>query len=176
MRTSTRIAATVASAGLIAAAMAAPASAAPSNKGTTTVTFKAATLAVLTSDDFGFTSIAPTGAGSASVESDGDLAAKFGITGKTGDDRIQHVGGLALSKGSTTATLSNFTINTTTGLVSGIVNDAFRADLFMLGGSTADGIELKVTPGAAALLSSVFEIPNVAGFTLAYGSPMEKSK
>jgi hypothetical protein len=175
MRTSTRIAATVASAGLIAAAMAAPVGAAPSQKGSTTVTFKADTLALLTGP-LGFTGIAPTGPGSASVETDGDLAAVFGITGKTGDSRIQHVGGLALSKGATTATLSNFTINVSTGKVSGIVNDSFRTDLFYLGAPAADGIELKVTPGAGALLASVFDIPNVAGATLAYGLPNEMSK
>lgn len=175
MRRSTRIAATVASAGLIAAAMAAPASAAPSQKGSTTVTFKADTLALLTGG-LGFTGIAPTGPASASVETDNDLAAVFGITGKTGDTRIQHVGGLALSKGATTATLSNFTINVSTGKVSGIVNDSFRTDLFDLGELTADGYELIVTPGAGALLASVFSIPNVKGVTLAYGSPNEISK
>jgi hypothetical protein len=171
------IAAALAAAGLVAAGIAAPAGAAPSSKGTTTVTFKAETVALLT-EGLGFTGIAPTGAGSASFEEDGDLAAVFGITGRTGDLKIQHVGGLALSKGDTTATLSNFTINVDSGFVSGIVNDSFRTDLFQLGGATADGLALIVTPDAGALLADVFDIPNVAGVTLAYGAPNEivKSK
>lgn len=174
MRKTTGIAAALAAAGLVAAGVAAPATAAPSNKGTTTVTFKAETVALLTGA-LGFTGIAPTGPGKASVESDGDLAAVFGITGKTGDAQIQHVGGLALSKGMTTATLSNFTIDLDKGVVTGIVNDSFRAPLFNIGDGSADGVELEVHPVAGGLLASVFDIPDVTGVVLAYGAPNEKS-
>ena len=176
MRKSAGIAA-LAAAGLMAAGVAAPSAAAPSKKGTTTVTFKAETLALLTAADgpFGFTGISPTGAGSASVEGDGDLAAVFGIVGRPGAADIKHVGGLELAKGSTTAVLSNFII-TEEGFVSGIVNDSFRTDLFEIGGASDDGVALEVTKGAAELLTAVFGIPDVEGFPLAYGKPMPITK
>ncbi len=176
MRKNARVAVAAGAAALLVAGAAAPAAAAPSNKGTTDVTVKAGVAGVLTSLGFG---IAPTGPGSAAVDADGDLVATFGITGRTGDPQIQHVGGLALTQGSTTATLSNFTIDLDTGFVSAIVNDAFRADVFAIGAPTADGVTLEITPGAAAILDDAFDFGplegGLAGFPLAYGNPMEKS-
>jgi hypothetical protein len=171
----TAIAAGAAAAALAVGAVA-PAAAAPSNKGTTDVTVKAGVAGVLTSLGF---DIAPTGPGSAAVEGDGDLVATFGITGKTGDLQIQHVGGLALTQDMTTATLSNFTIDLESGFVSAIVNDSFRADVFSIGAPTADGVTLNITPAAAGILDAAFDFGplegSLAGFPLAYGNPMEKS-
>jgi hypothetical protein len=121
MRKSTRIAATVASAGLIAAAMAAPVSAAPSNKGTTTVAPSDVTVSVLK--------------GVLKPGSLGDSGAMFGIVGNPSSGVIKHVGGLAVNGtagilGDPYLELRNFWIDTNTSVVSGDVENFGRAPLF----------------------------------------------
>ena len=115
MRTSARIATTVAVAALAVAAIAGPVSAAPTRKGTTTVVPSALTGSVL-----------------AGVAKPGYLAggAVFGITGNPKDGTIEHVGGLYVNGIGGLLELRNFTIRLADGRVSGIVNDSFRADLF----------------------------------------------
>jgi hypothetical protein len=165
-----------AAAALAATAVAAPAAAAPKNKGVTDVTILGGVFETLT-EDLGF-DIAPTGPGQVRVE-DGNVVATFGITGKTGDAQIQHVGGLALTQDMTTATLSNFTIDLDSGFVSAVVNDSFRADVFAIGATTSNGVTLEITPGAAMILDGAFDFGPLEGalegFALAYGAPMEKA-
>ena len=123
MRKSTRIAATVASAGLLAAAMAVPVGAAPSSKGTTTVAPSGTTVSVLK--------------GVLRPGSLGDGGAMFGITGNPSSGVIKHVGGLAINGSAGVLAdpyleIRNFWINTKTGFVSGDVENLGRADLFEL--------------------------------------------
>jgi hypothetical protein len=124
MRNSTRIAAASLAAGLAVSAMALPAGAAPSNKGTTYVVPSALTMSVLEG-------VAKPGALT-------DMGAAFGIVGNPKDGTIEHVGGLFVAG----LKISNFTIDLTTdpdgagdkiALVTGIVNDSFRAPLFEVG-------------------------------------------
>lgn len=121
MRKFTRIAATVASAGLMAAAMAAPVGAAPSNKGTTTVAPSDITVSVLKGV------LKPGSAGSS--------GAVFGIVGNPSSGVIKHVGGLAVNGsagilGDDYLELRNFWIDTNTSVVSGDVENFGRAPLF----------------------------------------------
>jgi hypothetical protein len=126
MRTSARLAITVAVAAHTVAASAGPVSAAPSRKGTTTVVPSALTASVL-----------------AGVAKPGYLAggAVFGITGNPNDGTIEHVGGLYVDGVGGRLELRNFTIRVADGRVSGIVNDSFRADLFSFSPADAgDGV------------------------------------
>ena len=93
MRTSARIATTVAVAALAVAAIAGPVSAAPTRKGTTTVVPSALTASVL-----------------AGVAKPGYLAggAVFGITGNPKDGTIEHVGGLYVNGAGGLLDLRNF--------------------------------------------------------------------
>ena len=144
----------------------APASAAPTKKGQTVVTLDAATAGVITGLDV---AVAPTGPATA----DG-LAFTFPIVGRTGDAVIQHVGGLSLSAGETVVTLSNFWIDTDTGIVSGTVDDIGRVPLFTLGDATDEGLTLELTAIAAGYLNDTFGVPTfTAGLVIGYGAPAE---
>ncbi|MDX5319241.1 MAG: hypothetical protein LPK38_07855 [Actinomycetes bacterium] len=124
MRKTTGFAATLAAAGLVAAGFMGPASAAPSNKGTTFVAPSELTVSVLQ--------------GVAKPGSLGDRGAGFGIVGNPKDGTIEHVGGLYVYSPASESTLElrNFTIDVRDrdmdgwGVVTGIVNDSFRAPLF----------------------------------------------
>ena len=122
MRTFTRLATALTVGALAIAAIAGPVSAAPTRKGTTTVVPSALTGSVL-----------------AGVAKPGYLAggAVFGITGNPKDGTIEHVGGLYVNGAGGLLELRNFTIRVADGRVSGIVNDAFRADLFSFSPSDA---------------------------------------
>jgi hypothetical protein len=136
MRTSARIATTVAVAALAVAAIAGPVSAAPTRKGTTTVVPSALTASVL-----------------AGVARPGYLAggAVFGITGNPKDGTIEHVGGLYVNGTAGLLELRNFTIRVADGRVSGIVNDSFRADLFSFSPADAgDGVVTLYFTGTAS--------------------------
>jgi hypothetical protein len=136
MRTSARLAITVAVAALTVAALAGPVSAAPSRKGTTTVVPSALTASVL-----------------AGVAKPGYLAggAVFGITGNPNDGTIEHVGGLYVDGVGGRLELRNFTIRVADGRVSGIVNDSFRADLFSFSPADAgDGVVTLYFPSTAS--------------------------
>ena len=104
------------------------ASAAPSAKGTTTVAPSALTTSVLQ----GLT-------GPATLTSAG---AVFGVTGNPSSGVIKHVGGIRIAElnpatAATSLTLSNFWIDTKTGVVSALVNDAVRAPVFTVGAGGA---------------------------------------
>ena len=97
--------------------------------------------------------VAPTGPASAS-----GLAFTFPIVGRTGDAVIQHVGGLSLTAGETVVTLSNFWIDTDSGVVTGVVDDTVRVPLFTLGAATDDGLALELTEVAADYLNGAFGV------------------
>ncbi len=102
------------------------------------------------------------------------LAFTFPVVGRTGDAVIQHVGGLSLTAGSTVVTLSNFRIDTSTGVVSGVVDDTVRVPLFTLGGATTSGLALKLTGIAATYLNGAFGVPTFSeGLVIGYGAPAE---
>jgi hypothetical protein len=127
MRRPIRLATTIAIGAIAISAIAAPVSAAPGNKGTTTVAPSALTASVL--------------AGVARPGSLGAGGASFGIVGNPKDGTIEHVGGLYVNGVGGTLELRNFTIRLADGAVSGIVNDAFRADLFTFDPADAgDGV------------------------------------
>ncbi len=146
----------------------APASAAPTKKGRTVVTLDAAAAGVITGLGV---AVAPAGPASAS-----GLAFTFPVVGRTGDAVIQHVGGLSLTAGDTEVTLSNFWIDTSTGVVSGVVDDTVRVPLFTLGGATASGLALGLTETAAAYLNGAFGVATFTeGLVIGYGAPAEIS-
>ena len=144
----------------------APASAAPTKKGQTVVTLDATAAGVITRLGV---AVAPTGPASAS-----GLAFTFPVVGRTGDAVIQHVGGLSLTAGDTVVTLSNFWIDTSTGVVSGIVDDTVRVPLFTLGAEAPAGLSLQLTSAAATYLNDAFGVPTfTAGLVIGYGAPAE---
>jgi hypothetical protein len=146
----------------------APASAAPTKKGQTVVTLDAAAAGVITGLGV---AVAPTGPATA----DG-LAFTFPVVGRTGDAVIQHVGGLSLSAGDTVVTLSNFWIDTSTGVVSGVVDDTVRVPLFTLGDASASGLALELTDAAADYLDAAFGVDVFTeGLVIGYGAPAEIS-
>ena len=170
MRARTFLSVTLGAALALAAVLAtvAPASAAPTKKGQTVVTLDAAAAGVITGLGV---AVAPTGPASAS-----GLAFTFPVVGRTGDAVFQHVGGLSLAAGDTVVTLSNFSIDTGTGVVSGIVDDTIRVPLFTLGSATASGLQLKLTQAAADYLNGQFGVTVFTrGLVIGYGAPAEIS-
>ena len=170
MRARTLMSVTLGAALALAAVLAtvAPASAAPTKKGQTVVTLDAAAAGVITGLGV---AVAPTGPASAS-----GLAFTFPVVGRTGDAVIQHVGGLSLSAGETVVTLSNFWIDTDSGIVSGVVDDTVRVPLFTLGSATASGLQLKLTDAAADYLNGAFDVETFSeGLVIGYGAPAEIS-
>jgi hypothetical protein len=168
MRARTLLAVTLGAALAVAAVLAtvAPAGAAPTKKGQTVVTLDSTAAGVITG--LGVT-VAPTGLSSAS-----GLAFTFPIVGRTGDARIQHVGGLSLTAGETVVTLSNFSIDTDSGVVSGVVDDTVRVPLFTLGADTDDGLALELTQVAAGYLNDAFDVDVFSkGLVIGYGAPAE---
>ena len=122
--TLTRLAATTGVVILTAALGTGTASAAPRAKGTTTVAPSPLTASVLQ----GLT-------GPATLTSAG---AVFGITGNPTSGVIKHVGGITVADldpttPATSLTLSNFWIDTRSGVVTALVDDAVRAPVFTVG-------------------------------------------
>ena len=147
----------------------APASAAPTKKGQTVVTLSSGAAAALTSLGVEVGTTGPAYVSGTGVA--------FPVVGRTGDAVIQHVGGLSLTAGETTVTLSNFWIDTTSGVVSGIVDDTVRVPLFTLGDPAAAGVSLELTDAAADYLNDAFGLDDVftEGLVLGYGAPNEIS-
>lgn len=170
MRARTLLSMTLGAALAVAVVLAtvAPASAAPTKKGQTVVTLDPTAAGVITGLGV---AVAPTGPASAS-----GLAFTFPVVGRTGDAVIQHVGGLSLTAGETVVTLSNFSIDTGTGVVSGVVDDTVRAPLFTLGAQSTDGLELELTEVAADYLNGAFDVDVFTkGLVIGYGAPAETS-
>lgn len=137
MRRTTGIATALATAGLLAAGIMGPASAAPANKGTTYVVPSDVTSSVLTERAVAAPGYS-TGRGVA-----------FGIVGNPNDGTIEHVGGLFVNGASGTLQLRNFTIDTGTATVSGIVNGFGRVDLFTFTPNSDGSVTLYFTPTAS---------------------------
>jgi len=133
------------------------ASATPIAGGTTTVNFVPATITALVGLGFGITPIAP-----ATLNLAGPNAV-FPITGGNTTSTITHSGGLTFTKGGSSASISNFTINLLTSRLTG--------DLTAGGSTTSNftffdigaGNVLTIDTALGAGLASVFGIPNLTG-------------
>lgn len=158
----------VALAAVTVLATVAPAAAAPTRKGQTVVTLSAGAVAALTSLGVEVGTTGPAYASGTGVA--------FPVVGRTGDVVIQHVGGLSLTAGQTTVRLSNFWIDTTGGVVTGIVDDTVRVPLFTIGAATPQGVTLALTDPAADYLNDAFGVTAFTqGLVLGYGAPAEIS-
>ncbi len=128
--------------------------------GTTTVTFDTSTLAVLTGAGFSITPVSPATLNSSPV------AAMFPIIGGDTTTNIMHSGGLMLTRGATTASLTNFNINLTNNILLGTVSAGGSSagnvalfDLSSSGGATL----LSLDPVLATQIGAVFGVPLPAG-------------
>ncbi len=135
-------------------AVAAPASAAPTTKGQTVVTLDGGLAAALTGLGVQVGVVKPAyGKGS---------GVAFPIVGNPARGDIKHVGGLTLSAGSTTVSLTNYRIDG--AVITGIVNGGDRVPLFDI---TAPGgvITLDLTDVAAGALNAAFGVAALSGST-----------
>lgn len=110
----------------------------------------------------------------------GTLAAQFPITGfQPSKVRIKHSGGISLTAGSATISLSSFNIDLArsrvSAKVSGTVGDVGRVDLFKIRGSDRVDlglVRLTLTSTAAAALNSTFGVSAFArDATFGYATP-----
>jgi hypothetical protein len=133
--------------------------------GTTTVTLNQATIGVVV-NTLGLTpaAVAPGTLGIVGA----DLQAAFPIRGEIRDGQIRHRGGLSLTKGGTTLSLTRYTIDTTKGVLTAraAVNGkrVGRIELFDLGAAPAKAgcaatASLALDAAAAGALVSVFGLP-----------------
>ncbi|WP_344044195.1 hypothetical protein [Nocardioides panacihumi] len=122
---------------------------------------------------------APVGGAKAFAFQD-TLAARFPITGyELGSLRIKHSGGISLSAGSSTITLSDFNIDLArlrvSGRVSGSIGDVGRVDLFKITGSDRLDlglVRLTLTDTAAGALNATFGVSAFAeDATFGYATP-----
>jgi len=143
---------TLATAVLVAAS--APASAAPTTKGQTVVTLDSGLAAALTGLGVQVGVVRPAyGKGS---------GVAFPIVGNPARGVIKHVGGLTLSAGSTTVSLTNYWIDG--AVITGVVNGGDRLPLFDI---TAPGgvVTLDLTDVAAGALNATFGVTALSGST-----------
>lgn len=110
----------------------------------------------------------------------GTLAARFPITGyRLRGLQIRHRGGISLTAGSSTISLSNFTIDLSrrrvSGVVAGTVGDVGRVDLFKIRLSDRGDlglVRLTLTSTAAGALNSTFGVDAFAeNATFGYATP-----
>jgi hypothetical protein len=115
--------------------------------------------------------VAGLGTATVSPGSDGTPLAYFPVTGGAIDTgsfagTIEHLGsGLSLSKGATTLNLEDFTIDTASLQLSGLVNGGGPAQLFDIGlsGNAFLPFELKLSSTAGTALAGAFGIPDLSG-------------
>ncbi len=108
----------------------------------------------------------------------GTLAARFPITGVAAPATVTHVGGLTLTAGAATITLTDFNIElarlTVSGNVSGSIGNVGRADLFTLGLSNRPSLgllSLRLTATSAGALNATFGVSAFsAGETFGYAT------
>ncbi len=108
----------------------------------------------------------------------GTLAARFPITGVAAPATVTHVGGLTLTAGASTITLTDFNIElarlTVSGNVSGSIGNVGRADLFTLGLSNRPSLgllSLRLTATSAGALNATFGVSAFsAGETFGYAT------
>ena len=101
----------------------------------------------------------------------------FPIVGNYRDNTIEHLGGLAFTKGYRYVLLSNFTIDLNRGVLTGLVNFRQRADLFTIGTATPAGVTLALTAPAAQLLNRTFGVTAFTqGLVVGYGNPVIRGR
>lgn len=101
----------------------------------------------------------------------------FPIVGNYRDNTIEHVGGLAFSKGYRYVLLTNYTIDLNRGVLTGLVNLRQRAPLFTIGAATPDGVTLALTAPAAQLLNRTFGVTAFTeGLVIGYGNPVIRQR
>ena len=146
------VALAVAAAALVAVAT--PASAAPTTKGQTVVTLDSGFAAALAGLGVQVGVVKPAyGKGS---------GVAFPIVGNSARGVIKHVGGLTLTAGTTTVSLTNYWIEG--AVITGVVNGGDRVPLFDI---TAPGgvITLDLTDVAAGALNTAFGVAALSGST-----------
>lgn len=101
----------------------------------------------------------------------------FPIVGNPRDNTIEHLGGLALSKGHRYVLLTNYTIDLNRGVLTGLVNFRQRADLFTIGTATPAGVTLALTASAAQVLNRTFGVTAFTeGLVIGYGNPVIRQR
>lgn len=126
--------------------------------------------------------ITPAPIGGAKAFAYGDtLAARFPITGYALRNlSIKHSGGISLTAGSASISLSDFSIDLGRGKVSGVVPGVGRVDLFSIGFSSKPRlglVSLRLTGTAAGALNSTFGVQAfAAGDTFGYATPKPFSR
>jgi hypothetical protein len=185
LRTVKVLAAAVGATALLSVA-ALPASAATTSKtsatsqssqvGYTKVTVAPSTLAALTS-----LGVAPGVVAPAVVSKTSPLNVRFPITGYALDKtRIKHSGGITLTAGSTTVTITDLYIDLARGRVSGLVAGIGRVDLFKIRPTDAPrygAVKLVFTKTAAGALDAAFGTTALTeGFLFGYATPRPFSR
>ncbi|MFH7323602.1 hypothetical protein [Aeromicrobium sp. JJY06] len=127
---------------------------------------------------------APT-AGAKAFAYKGTLAARFPITGyRLKGLQIKHSGGLSLTAGASTITVSDFTIDLARGRVSGkvtgTIGDVGRVDLFKIRSSDRrdlGAVRLTLTDTAAGALNATFGVDAFTeNATFGYATPRPFSR
>ena len=160
----------IAAVAVLAVSSIAGASVQPSGKarGATTVTLNQDTIGAVVG--LGLTP-APITPGVLGMDGDA-LKASFPIVGNLKGGIIKHTGGLSLSAGGTTLTLTNYFIDTNEGVLTAMAavngDEVGRLPLFDLGGAPAqDGCagtaSLSLSGDAADALTMVFGAPDLTG-------------
>lgn len=135
-------------------------------RGATTVTLNATTIGEVVGLGLTPAAVAP------GVLGGSPLQASFPIVGNAKGGVIKHTGGLSLTAGSTTLTLTNYDIDTTKGVLTAaaaVDGDALgRVALFDLGPAPAQPgcaatAELTLDKAAAGALAAVFKAPDLTG-------------
>ncbi|MCL3838916.1 hypothetical protein [Aeromicrobium duanguangcaii] len=163
-----------------------PAEAATAKRSTTKTGYTQVVVAPAVNDLIGSAGITPAPVQGAKAGAfKGTLAAKFPITGYSlRGIRIKHSGGLNLSAGASTITVSNFNIDLArlrvSGNVNGTVGNVGRVDLFKVRASDRRDlglVKLTLTKTAADALNATFGVNAFAeNATFGYATPKPLSR
>jgi len=137
-------------------------------RGATTVTLDQGTIGAVVG-----LGLSPAPASPGVLGTDGaDLKASFPIVGNMNDGKIKHTGGLTLTGGGTVLSLTNYTIDTNSWVLTAAAavdgEDVGRIPLFDLDATPtqsgcAANASLSLTDTAAAALTAVFGAPDLTG-------------
>lgn len=126
--------------------------------GDTSVTLNSSTVSALTGLGFSISAVSP-----ATLSG---LVATFPITGGDTTTMIDHSGGLGVTKGGTTADITNFIVNlsgsqanTITGTLTAGPTTLTNVAFFDIG----SGLTLTLDSQLAGILTSAFDLPNLTG-------------
>ncbi|GAA3541238.1 hypothetical protein [Aeromicrobium flavum] len=166
--------------------VASPAEAASAKRSTTKIGYTQVAVAPAVYELIGSAGITPAPTGGAKAGAfKGTLAAKFPITGYSLKGlRIKHSGGLNLSAGAATITVSDFNIDLArlrvSGNVNGTVGNVGRVDLFKVRLSDRrdlGAVKLTLTKTAADALNATFGVDAFAeNATFGYATPKPLSR